>query len=121
MPEAVVADAGGSALLTQVVGIFNIFVGVMLVVALLLYGGALIMWVTRLGSWPSPRDEAIEMMAWAPTILFVLIVLLGIVQYVQRHPAAGASIVGFLVVLIAAWVIISLALHAGGGKKEEEH
>ena len=112
--------AGGSPLLTQLVGLFNIFVGVMVVMALLMYGGGFIMWVTRLGSWPSPRDEAIDIMAWAPTILFVLVVLLAIVQALQRYPQAGAYIVSILVLLIIAWVIVYLVRHAGGGEDDEE-
>lgn len=122
MPEAITAGGGGSELITQIVGLFNIFVGLMLVAALLAYGGGFIVWVTRLGSWPSPRDTAIEIISWAPRTLFVLIVLLAIVQYLQRHPQAGAYILATIVILVVAGVILYLVFTAAKGeKKEEEH
>lgn len=123
-PSALLAGAGaaggGSGLLTQVVGLFNIFVGLMLVVALLAYGAGFVMWATRLGSWPSPRDEAIHIMMWTPTILFVLVVLLAVVQFLQNHPRAGAYIISTIILLVVIGVIIYLALNARGEKKEKE-
>ncbi len=112
--------AGASGLLTQIVGLFNIFVGLMLVAAFIMYGTGFIMWATRLGSWPSPRDGAIEMMLWAPAILFTLVVLLAIVQFLRSHPQAGAYIVSTIILLLVIWVIVYLALNAKGGEKEEE-
>lgn len=123
-PSALLAQAAqtssGSSLLTQIVGVFNIFVGLMVVAAILLYGASFIMWATRLGSWPSPRDEAIDLMMWTPAILFTLIVLLAIVQFLQNHPQAGAYIVSGIVLLIIVGVIVYLALNASGGEKEEK-
>lgn len=123
-PSALLAQVSGasgdSTLLTQIVGLFNIFVGLMVVAAFLLYGGGLIMWMTRLGSWPSPRDEAIRIMMWAPVILFTLIVLLAIVQFLQGHPQVGTYIVSTLLLLIVIGIILYIALNAREGKKEEE-
>lgn len=122
MPEflaGVGAASGGSSFLTQAVGLFNIFVGLMLAAALLLYGGGFVLWVTRLGSWPSPRDYAIELTAWAPTILFVLIVLLAITQFLQGHPQAGIYTMAVIAILLAVWLIVFLIRNSSDDKKEK--
>lgn len=123
MPDALVAGVGaagsGSTFITQVVGLFNMFVGLMLVAALLAYGTGFVMWVTRLGSWPSPRDEAIHVMMWTPAILFTLVVLLAIVQFLQAHPTAALYAAAAAGVAFAVWALIFLIRNAG--EKEEEH
>ena len=113
------AAEGGSPFLTEVVGLFNIFVGLMVVAALLTYGIGFVVWITRLGSWPSPRDYAIEIMSWAPVILFVLIVLLAIVQFLQNHPQAGSYIVATVVLLLVVWAIVYLILNTRQSEKED--
>lgn len=123
-PSSLLAQASGAggspSFLTDIAGLFNIFVGLMLVAALIAYGGGFIVWATRLGSWPSPRDEAIRIMMWAPAILFTLVVLLAVVQFFQNHPRAGAYILSTLALLVVIAVIVYLALHAGAEKDEKE-
>lgn len=103
--------------LAQVVGIFNIFVGVMLAIAFLIYVAGMITWAIRLGAYPSYRDEAIDMLKWPVAILFVLIVLLGIVQLVQNHLGAATFVLGVVIVLFLAWAILTIA----SGKSEDEN
>lgn len=102
------------------VGLFNAFVGLMLVVALLSYGGGFLMWMARLGTWPSYRTEAIKIMEWSVVILFVLVLLLGIVQFFQKHKQAGAYMVSILAALLVLWLIIYFASQGGKEEKKEK-
>lgn len=110
------ADAGTS--FTQAIGLFNVFVGIMLTVALLTYGLGFILWLCRLGTWPTYRTEAIKIMEWSVVILFVLVVLLAIVQFFQFHPREAAWTVSVIVGIIVVWIILYLAAHSGGGEKK---
>ena len=104
---------------TQVVGLFNIFVGLMLTVALLTYGLGFALWLCRLGTWPTYRTEAIKIMEWSVVVLFVLVVLLAIVQFFQYHPRQAGFVVSIVVGIIVIWVILYLAAHSGGGAKKK--
>ena len=106
--------------LTVVSGIFNILVGLMLVAAFLIYFGALIGWYVRRGSWPSYRDEMIHYMQWAVVIMFVLVVLLILVNFVQVHQAAAAFVFGVILFLAIVWVIMT-AVTAKPKKDADEH
>lgn len=107
--------------LTQFVGLFNVFVGLLLTLAFLLMGAASVMWVVRLGTTPTYRDEAIRLMQWAVSILFVLVLLLLVVQFVQRHTANAVYIMGFFIIALAAWAIIWAYRESAKGGEEEEH
>lgn len=108
--------------LTQFVGLFNIFVGLLLTLAFLLMGAASVMWVVRLGTTPTYRDEAIDLMQWAVAILFVLVLLLLVVQFVQRHTATAVYVAGFFIIGLALWAVIwAYRESAKGGGGEEEH
>ncbi|MEY4747460.1 MAG: hypothetical protein RLZZ416_509 [Candidatus Parcubacteria bacterium] len=104
----------------QAIGLFNAFVGLMLVAAILAYGTGFVVWSVRLGTWPTYRTEAIKIMEWSVVILFVLVVLLAIVQFFQRHPRAGGFLVSILLALLVIGIIIYLVAHSGEEKKEEK-
>jgi hypothetical protein len=104
----------------RTVGIFNIFVGLMLTVALLTYALGFVMWVVRLGTWPSYRTEAVKIMEWSVAILFVLVVLLIIVQFFQMHTQAGLWILSAIVIIGIVWLIIWVLMDSGGEKEEKE-
>jgi cytochrome bd-type quinol oxidase subunit 2 len=110
-------DAQG-AQISEAVGVFNILVGLMLTLAILVYSIAFVMWCARLGTWPTYRTQAVKIMEWSVVILFVLVVLLGIVQFFQHHETAGAHVFSTLVVLFILWMIYHLITHSG--KKKEE-
>ncbi|MBI5645031.1 hypothetical protein HY970_02925 [Candidatus Kaiserbacteria bacterium] len=101
------------------IGIFNIFVGLMLVASLLFMGAGLVLWWVRLGAWPSYRNDAIDIMKWGVTIMFVLVVLLGIAQLVNRHTAAFMLILGTAIVLAVVFFGVKLFMESRG--EEEEH
>ena len=103
-----------------VVGLFNIFVGLMLTAAILTYAIGFIIWCTRLGTWPSYRTEAVKVMEWSVVILFVLVVLLAIVQFFQNHTRTAAYIASFIVIAVIIGAIVVLAAGAKGEEKKEE-
>ena len=120
IPDAgVSANVGAGASFAQAIGVFNVFVGLMLTVALFTYGLGFILWITRLGTWPTYRTEAIKIMEWSVVILFVLVVLLAIVQFFQDHPKQATYVVSIIVGVIVIWIIVYLAAHSGGGEKKE--
>lgn len=105
---------------SRIVGVFNVFVGLMLAVALIVYFGGFAMWWVRLGTWPSYRTEAIKVMEWAVVILFVLVVLLGIVQFFQNHQGAAAYVISVLVAVGIMWIILYLMRHTGEKEKKSD-
>ena len=105
----------------HLVGIFNIFVGLMLTAALLIYAFGFIMWWIRLGTWPSYRTVAVRVLEWAVAILFTLVVLLGIVQFFQFHQRAATYVISVIVLIAIIAIIVYLIAHSGGDEKKEEH
>lgn len=115
------APASAHALtLTQVAELFNIFVGLMLTVGLLIYFAGLGVYFSRLGTWPNHRDKAIKIMEWGIAVLFVLIVILIVVHHFQTYPKIVSVILATLVLLVVA-IFGARVLFAGGGEKEEKH
>jgi uncharacterized Tic20 family protein len=104
--------------IANLVGIFNVFVGLMLVAAFLLMGSGLMLWYLRLGTYPTYRDSAIEQMKWAVTIMFVLVVLLGIAQFVQRHTAEAMMAIGVIIAVGIALFVLSELTAAEEEKKD---
>ncbi len=104
--------------MAQVVGFFNVFVGLMLTAALITYMIGVGVWSVRLGSWPSYRTEAIVIMEWSVAILFILVVLLSIVQFFQNYPRIASYVVSTIFLLIVASIVIVVA--AKGKDKEEK-
>lgn len=68
--------------LSEFVGIFNVFVGILLVAALLFFFGGFVLYLVRLGT--EHRSEGLDYMKQGNTILFILVVLLIIVQFIQH-------------------------------------
>lgn len=114
------AIASAQTTFTQAIGLFNVFVGLMLTAAILTYGIAFVMWLVRLGTWPTYRTEAIKIMEWSVVILFVLIVLLSIVQFFQYHPREASFVVSMIVAVLIVAAILYFAKHSGGGEKKKE-
>ncbi len=107
-----------TAEISRIAGIFNVIVGLMLTVALTTYFGGLVLWWTRLGSWPSYRTQAIKVMEWSVATLFTLIVLLGIVQFFQNHQQETLYVISVIVVVGIIWMVLAIAKGSGGKKKE---
>jgi hypothetical protein len=101
----------------DIFGLFNIFIGVMLVAAILAYVTGLIVWIVRLGT--IARVEGIHIMEWGVVILFVLVVLLAIVQYFTSHPQAVTMLIAGIIAIFVGWIVIQVMKGSGGEKKEE--
>lgn len=112
--------ASAQNVLQKTTGLFNLVVGIMLSVALLLYGGAFVLWVARLHSWPTYRTTATRIMEWSVVILFVLIVLLYISQFFRDHPYAASYLIALIVIYIVIRIILAVA-KGGEEKKEGSH
>ena len=95
-------------------GFFNICAGVMIVASIIAFGGGFIQYLVRLGT--EEREEGLEVMAWGATILFVLVVLLGLINTLQTYfvMAVGALIVLFVVLFAVA------VANRGGGEEHAE-
>ena len=106
--------------LVQVAQLFNIFVGLMLAVALLMFFGGLFVYFSRLGTWPSHRDTAIKIMEWGVGILFVLIIILAIVQFSQKYPRIASMIVGGIVLLVVLYFAFTVMRTSDEDKKKEK-
>lgn len=108
----IVPSAASAMTLVKFFGFLNILVGLFLTLALILYGAALIVYFTRFGC-PN-RMEALDLVEWAIAILFILIVLLGIVQYFQSHPTNMVYVIGVILFILIVWLIIYA--YSGGVK-----
>ena len=98
-------------------GLFNIFVGLMIVASILIFGAGVIIWLVRIGT--IARVEGVRTMEWGVVILFVLVVLLAIVQYFQSHPWAATFVVSLIILFFIIWLVAE-ATKGGGEKKKEE-
>ena len=103
----------------QIAEIFNIFTGLMLTAAILVFLGGLVSYFPRLGTWPNYRDDSIKIMEWGVTILFVLVVIMGIVQYFERYPKITSTILSSLVIIIIGVFILKNFTAEKHEKKEE--
>jgi hypothetical protein len=108
--------------LSIAIGLFHILVGLMLVSAILLMGAGTVLWIIRLGTFPTYRDEAIEYMKLSVATLFVLIVLLSVAELVQAHVQAVIFGLGALLALALLFFILYTAANSGAkshGKEEK--
>lgn len=105
--------------ISTIIGLFNIVVGVMFVFAVVYFVAGIIIYTANFGN--AERTHGVISMEWGTMILFVLVVLLGIVQFLQGHTgvanliaaAIGIGFVGYF--LYTAFFAEALA-----PKKEEK-
>lgn len=90
----------------QVLGFFNLVVGLMLISSLGLFVGGFIMYLIRLGTWPTYRDDALRIMEFGVSVLFTLIMLLAIQQFLATHIMVAVSAAGLIIIVLFAWVIV---------------
>ncbi len=111
-------ELASAQILAQAAGIFNIFAGLMLVAAFLIFFGALGGWFARRGVWPGYRDEMIHLMTWGVAVLFVLLIILAAIDFVQNHQAAAAFIAGLAIFFFVVWIAFKVAADSSRGEKE---
>ncbi len=91
---------------TQVLAFFNLFAGILLTLSIIFFFGGFVMYLVRLGTWPTYREEAVELMKWGVTILFTLIVILGLQQAFMRHLLVAVSIGALILICIVVWAFM---------------
>jgi amino acid transporter len=106
--------------ITTLVGLFNVVVGLMLTASILAMCGGLMLWYIRWGPSPSYRDDAIDIMQWGVAILFVLVVLLYVAQFVQENQALVTMVAVVFIVALVAYFIAKEALSSGKVEKKKE-
>lgn len=114
VPAAPPAPSGSLALFT---GYANIGIGLVVLVILGMYLAGFGIWVTHLHV--THRDEGIEWMERAVTTVFWLLVLLGIIRFVQFYPEITMQILAIAIVLLGGWFVIKAVKATSEG--EDEH
>jgi hypothetical protein len=96
-------------------GLFNVFAGVMVVASFLAFMGGFVRYLVLLGT--ERRKEGLVLMVWGIVILFVLVVLLAIVNFLQGPLffilAAAAA--------IFVCIVIVLSINPSAGPKTDDH
>ncbi|MDP3646053.1 MAG: hypothetical protein Q8R25_03120 [bacterium] len=118
--HGIVAGAGGlpgqGITPVDIFSLFNIFVGLMVVSAIIAYAAGLITWMILLGT--VGRSRGIRIMEWGVVILFVLVVLLAIVQFFVGHPAAATLAVSAVIAVFIGYIVLEVIKSSGGEEKE---
>ena len=114
---AILAPWSTSALtLVQISGLFYVSVGILLAFTLGIFVVGIGIWIARFNTWPSHRETAIRILEWAVSMLFVLILLIALVYFIQRHSTIALSILGFIAIIA---VLVLIASVAAGAKKKK--
>jgi len=100
----------------HVIGLFNIFVGLMLTAAFLFFGTGFIVYIVRLGT--VHREQGIRIMEKGIITLFVLVVLVALVRFFQSHPVYATLLLSGLVTVAIVFIVIFTAATQGGGEKK---
>ncbi len=118
---AVDTTAGSSALsLGSLAAFFNVTIGVLLVATILVFAVGFTLWVTRFNTWPSYRDETIQIMEWGIAMLFMLIILVALVRFVEEKSSLALTILSFLVLGGLAFLVFKVIALSKKAKKEEK-
>ncbi|OGG77462.1 hypothetical protein A3B35_02500 [Candidatus Kaiserbacteria bacterium RIFCSPLOWO2_01_FULL_54_24] len=114
---ALFAPGSASALtLVQVTGLFYVAVGILVTFTLGIFVWGIGVWIARFNTWPSHRETAIRILEWAVSMLFVLILLIALIYFIQRHSTLALSILAVIAIIAVLILIVSVA--AGAKKKK---
>jgi cytochrome bd-type quinol oxidase subunit 2 len=102
----------------QILNLFNIFVGFFLTATLLVFLGSGVVYLARLGTWPTHRDTAVKGMEWGVVMLVVLILLIALVQLFEQHAKIALEILALVIIAIVA-IAIALSVAKGGHEEKE--
>lgn len=104
-----------TASVSEVAGLFNIMAGFMFVAAFSVFVGGIITYFVHFGN--QERLEGIKLMEWGVAILFVLVVLLGVAQFFQRHEAATNVITAAIVIIAVVAVAFMILTEPSASEK----
>jgi len=116
---AVALASSTTDFVSELAGLFYVIIGLTLVAAFLFMAAGVIMWLIRLGTSPTYRDDAIRMMEWGVATLFALVLVLAVVEFIQRHTEATLYIIGIAIILLLIWLVVTSGVFEGGKKDEE--
>lgn len=102
----------------EIIGLFNIVTGLMFVCAFAMFGGGFISYGVNFGN--SERVKGIKLMEWGVATLFVLVVLLGVVQFLQGHGGVANVIVAIVIIMVVVGGALSVLTQESEPKKEEK-
>lgn len=100
--------------------IVNTFVGLFITAILLVTGVGIVQYIGRLGTYPSNRDEAVVVLEWAVVMLFTLVIVVAVAQFIEREPVWALWILGAFAALFIMWYILKITAFAKEEKKEEK-
>lgn len=103
---------------STVAGLFNIMAGFMFVAAVSTFVGGIISYMVDFGN--HERLKGIALMEWGVAILFTLVVLLGIVQFIQNHQGTANVIVATAVIIGVILIVFTVLMEAPPPEKKKE-
>jgi hypothetical protein len=107
---------GGDFSVSAAAGLLNIVAGLMLVASFLLFFGGGVAYLSRLGL--VGRDEGLHYMMWGVRVLFVLVIVLGVVQYIQKNPNVVIWIVALVVLFFGGYAIFKTIQESSADSEE---
>ena len=108
----------GGLTLGSLFGLFDLVAGLLLVAAILTFGAGLATYFARLAL--AGREESIVTLEQGVRLLFVLVVVLGIVKYVQNNTAVVLGLISIVIVVFGGYLALE-AIKNSGASEEKEH
>lgn len=103
--------------ISQLFGLFNIVAGLLLVASILTFGGGLVSYFGRLAL--AKRNESLIPMQWGVRMMFVLVLVLGTVEYIQLHTAVVLQLLAVAVAIGIGYVVLEVVKNQGAS--EDDH
>ncbi|MBI2030601.1 hypothetical protein HYT05_03195 [Candidatus Kaiserbacteria bacterium] len=103
---------------STIAGLFNILAGFMFVAAVSTFVGGIISYMVDFGN--HERSKGIALMEWGVAILFTLVVLLGIVQFIQSHQGTANVIVATAIIIGVVLIVFTIVMEAPPPEKKKE-
>ena len=108
---------GFESFLIQTAGFFNIFTGLLLVGGILIFIGGFFSYLAHFGL--PHRDEGLHKMQTGITMLFVLVIILGVIQFVRTNPSLTMTILGGLGIMLCIIIVAKVVIEANTAVPED--
>lgn len=99
-------------------GLFDLVAGLLLVAAILTFGAGLSTYFARLAL--AGREESIGTLEQGVRLLFVLVVLLGIVKYVQNNTAVVLELLAGVILIFLGYFALE-AIKSSNAAPDDKH
>lgn len=101
----------------QLLGYFEIVMGLFVAISVVVFVGALIVYFIRLGT--VHREDTFVYMYFSITTVFILSIILAVIKFLQTHTAITLYVIATIIFIIAATIIIRIASIKTEEKREE--